>query len=148
MQIAMLDLMPLLWGLCLVLSAVLFFYRDYAAPVRTIPAAAFALLLYFWGKPPRMQVLVFAVLYALCAAVYAVLLRFSASEKNLKKFRKKLLTRHTAGGIIVTDNRITGCDEDGRKEFPTESRWLVKTDGAIFKRLSLPSRKPERKKSK
>ena len=74
MQICALDLMPLLWGLCVLLSAALFFYGDHASPSRTVPAAAAALILYFYGYPPRFQVIVFLVMYALCAAVYVVLL--------------------------------------------------------------------------
>ncbi len=116
MQIAMLDFMPLLWGLCLLLSTALYYYKDYAAPARTIPAAVGALLLYFWGKPPRMQVLVFAVLYALCAAVYAVLLRLSVLRQ--KKISENLLIHQTAGSITVADAQITDCDENGKKEFP------------------------------
>ncbi len=104
MQIAMLDLMPLLWGLCILLSAALHFYGDHAAPARTIPAAACALLLHFFEKPPRMQVIAFGALYVLCAAVYTVLCRlyqrktdtktaaeppaFDASNGKIKKIQK------------------------------------------------------------
>ena len=82
MQIAMLDLMPLLWGLCIVLSAALALYGDHAAPARTVPAAVFALLLHFMEKPPRLQVIVFFALYALCAGAYAVLCRYSARHRK------------------------------------------------------------------
>lgn len=73
MQIAALDLMPLLWGLCVLLSAALFFYGEHAAPCRTVPAAAAAMILYFYDYPPRFQVIVFLVLYVISAAVYAAL---------------------------------------------------------------------------
>ncbi len=73
MQIAALDLMPLLWGLCVLLSAALFFYGERAAPSRTVPAAIAALVLYFFDYPPRFQVIVFLVLYVISAAVYATL---------------------------------------------------------------------------
>ena len=77
MRIAMLDLMPLIWILSVILSAALFLYGERAAPARTVPAAAAALVLYFCGQPPRMQTAVFLAMYALSAAVYALLVRLS-----------------------------------------------------------------------
>lgn len=74
MQIAALDLMPLLWTLSAILSVALFAYGDRAALARTVPAAIAAMVLYFLGYPPRFQVVVFLALYVLCAAVYASLI--------------------------------------------------------------------------
>lgn len=73
MQIAALDLMPLLWTLSVILSVALFLYGERAALARTVPAAIAALILYFFDYPPRFQVVVFLALYILCAAVYAAL---------------------------------------------------------------------------
>lgn len=91
MRIAILDLMPLLWGLCVLLSVVLFLYGERSAPVRTVPAAAAALFLYFTGQPPRMQTAVFFGMYALSAAVYAVVCRVTRRrEKNAENLEKPL----------------------------------------------------------
>lgn len=89
MRIAMLDLMPLLWGLCVLLSAALFFYGERSAPARTVPAAAAAFVLYFTGQPPRLQTAVFFGMYALSAAVYAVVCRITRRyEKKYENFQK------------------------------------------------------------
>ncbi len=91
MRIAALDLMPLLWGLCVLLSVVLFFYGEKSAPARTVPAAAAALFLYFTGQPPRLQTTVFFGMYALSAAVYAVVCRLGRRrEKIAENFEKPL----------------------------------------------------------
>ncbi|MBR2848014.1 MAG: hypothetical protein IKB87_00995 [Clostridia bacterium] len=87
MHIAMLDLMPLLWGLCILISAALFCLGDYAAPARTVPAAVMALILHFTEKPPRLQVALFAVLYVICALVYAVLCRVARRAAENKRAR-------------------------------------------------------------
>lgn len=89
MRIAALDLMPLLWALCVLLSAVLFFYGERGAPARTLPAAAAAFVLYFTGQPPRLQAAVFFGMYVLSAAVYAAVCRITRRyEKNSENFQK------------------------------------------------------------
>lgn len=97
MQIAMLDLMPLLWAVSILLCAALFFYGDRAAPARTVPAAAAALLLYFLGHPPRLQTAVFSAVYILSAAVYAVVCRLTGRcEEITENFEKPLDSRTDA----------------------------------------------------
>lgn len=89
MRIAMLDLMPLLWGLCILLSVALFCYGERSAPARTVPAAAAAFILYFNGFPPRLQTAVFFGMYALSAAVYAIVFRLMRRyEKKCEEFQK------------------------------------------------------------
>ena len=89
MRIAVLDLMPLLWGLCILLSAVLFFYGEQGAPARTVPAAAAAFVLYFTGQPPRLQTAVFFGTYVLSAAVYEAVWRITRRhEKKFENFQK------------------------------------------------------------
>ncbi len=91
MQICAVDLMPLLWGLCVLLSVALFLYGERVAPARTVPGAAGALVLYAIGAPPRRQVLVFLALYLLCAAVYALLSFLQHLRKAKKQARQQNL---------------------------------------------------------
>lgn len=65
------------------------------------------------------------------------------SVKKIEKIFLKGIDKRFFEWYNPNNNRITGCDEDGGKVLPTESRWLVKTDGALFRCPSLPSRKPE-----
>ena len=95
MRIAMLDLMPLLWGLCVLLCTALFFYGDRSAPARTIPAAIAALFLYFTGQPPRLQTAVFFAMYAVSAAVYAVVCRLGRRHEKIAENFEKPLDRGT-----------------------------------------------------
>ena len=89
MRFAMLDLMPLLWILSVLLSGALALYGEHAAPARTVPAAAAALILYGYGFPPRLQTAVFLAIYAFAAAVYAILIRLSRrSEKKSENISK------------------------------------------------------------
>ncbi len=110
MHIAMLDLMPLLWGLCILISAALFCLGDYAAPARIVPAAAFALVFHFIEKPPRLQVALFAVLYVICALVYAVLCRLArrAAEKKRAHFSGQSQDAKNATNFPKPIDRLSG----------------------------------------
>lgn len=88
MQIAAIDLMPLLWILSAILAVALFFYGDRAAVVRTVPAACAAIILHGMRFPPRLQVVAFLILYVLCAAVYAVLIRLRRRTENAETAEK------------------------------------------------------------
>lgn len=65
MQFVMLDLMPLLWGTCALIALLLLFGGRWGIPVRIIPAACVAVCLHFLGYPPRLQSIVFVIVYAL-----------------------------------------------------------------------------------
>ena len=93
MRIAMLDLMPILWGMCAAAALALAFYGEKRAPARVFPAVVGALLVYFFGKPPRLQALVFAVMYAIAAIVWAVL-SYADSKKQRKTDLEKQDQEH------------------------------------------------------
>ena len=75
MHFAMLDLMPILWAMCAAAALLLLFCRSYAAPARTLPAVTAALIAYGMGYPPRLQVVIFLAVFAVCAGVWAILCR-------------------------------------------------------------------------
>jgi len=75
MRFVMLDLMPILWGMCAASALLLLFHREWGAPARVIPGAALALVLYFLGWPPRIQVLAFAAMYVCCTLAWFIVVR-------------------------------------------------------------------------
>ena len=75
MHFAMLDLMPILWAMCAVAALLLLFCRSYAAPARTLPAVAAALIAYGMEYPPRVQTGIFLAVFVICAGVWAILCR-------------------------------------------------------------------------
>lgn len=89
MRIVMLDLMPVLWGMCAAAALLLLFHGEWGAPARTVPGAVLALVLHFTGWPPRIQVLAFAGMYAASAAAWVIVVR-------LIRLRRKMRLRKTA----------------------------------------------------
>lgn len=75
MHFAMLDLMPILWAMCAAAALLLLFCRSYAAPARTLPAVAAALIAYGMEYPPRVQTGIFLAVFVICAGVWAILCR-------------------------------------------------------------------------
>lgn len=75
MRFAMLDLMPILWAMCAAAALLLLFCRSYAAPARTLPAVAAALIAYSMDYPPRVQVGIFLTVFAIAAGVWEILRR-------------------------------------------------------------------------
>ena len=75
MRFALLDLMPVLWGMCTIVSLLLLHFRSMGAPARTLPAVTAALIAYGMGYPPRLQVIIFLAVFAVCAGVWAILCR-------------------------------------------------------------------------
>lgn len=75
MHFAMLDLMPILWAMCAAAALLLLFCRSYAAPARTLPAVAAALIAYSMDYPPRVQVGIFLTVFAIAAGVWEILRR-------------------------------------------------------------------------
>lgn len=75
MRFALLDLMPVLWGMCTLVSLLLLHFRSMGAPARTLPAVSAALIAYGMGHPPRVQTAVFLAVFAVCAGVWAILCR-------------------------------------------------------------------------
>ena len=75
MRFALLDLMPVLWGMCTIVSLLLLHFRSMGAPARTLPAVTAALIAYGMGYPPRLQVVIFLAVFAVCAGVWAILCR-------------------------------------------------------------------------
>ena len=75
MHFAMLDLMPILWAMCAAAALLLLFFRSYAAPARTLPAVAAALIAYGMEYPPRVQTGIFLAVFVICAGVWAILCR-------------------------------------------------------------------------
>lgn len=75
MRFALLDLMPVLWGMCTLVSLLLLHFRSMGATARTLPAVSAALIAYGMGHPPRVQTAVFLAVFAVCAGVWAILCR-------------------------------------------------------------------------
>lgn len=88
MRIVLLDLMPLLWGMCAAAALLLLYFRSFGAPARTLPAVTVAFILYGMGYPPRVQTTAFLFTFAVAAIVWEILRRISA-------FRRRI-TRQTA----------------------------------------------------
>jgi len=85
MQIALLDLMPVLFGMCALAAAILAIFGDFGALSRTAPAAAAAFALYFTGFPPRAQVAAFAAVFVLAGAVYRIVCAVGAFRRRRAK---------------------------------------------------------------
>ena len=85
MRFVMLDLMPLLWGMCTAAALLLLFHREWGAPARVIPGAALALVLYFLKWPPRIQVLAFAVMYGCCALAWFIVVRTARIRQRIRQ---------------------------------------------------------------
>lgn len=82
MRIAALDLMPLLFGMCAAASVLLARAGDTGSPARAIPAVLAAYAVYFAHFPPRVQVAMFAALYALDALVWLLLQKIAAARRR------------------------------------------------------------------
>ena len=82
MHFAMLDLMPILWTMCAAAALLLLFFRSYAAPARTLPAVAAALIAYSMDYPPRVQVGIFLTVFAIAAGVWEILRRIGAYRRR------------------------------------------------------------------
>ena len=78
----MLELMPLWGGLCAAAALLLLFCRSYAAPARTLPAVAAALIAYGMEYPPRVQTGIFLAVFVICAGVWAILCRIGAYRRR------------------------------------------------------------------
>ncbi len=85
MRFVMLDLMPLLWGMCTAAALLLLFHREWGAPARVIPGAVLALVLYFLKWPPRIQVLAFAVMYGCCALAWFIVVRTARIRQRIRQ---------------------------------------------------------------
>ncbi|MGM9653632.1 MAG: hypothetical protein ACI3XP_08375 [Eubacteriales bacterium] len=106
MRIAILDLMPVLWGMCALAALLLALFGEWGAPARTLPAAAAALILYFAGLPPRVQVAAFAGMFLLDAAVWAALTRLSQYRR--KKTAQKPPPPDTVSGDPKAGSELPG----------------------------------------
>ena len=82
MRFAMLDLMPILWAMCAAAALLLLFCRSYAAPARTLPAVAAALIAYGMDYPPPVQVGIFLTVFAIAAGVWEILRRIGAYRRR------------------------------------------------------------------
>lgn len=82
MRIAVLDLMPLLFGMCAAASVLLALAGDAGSPVRALPAVCAAYIAYFVSMPPRIQVAAFAALYVSDALVWLLLTRIAARRRR------------------------------------------------------------------
>lgn len=82
MQIVMLDLMPILWGICAVIALLFLISGKWGLPVRIVPAACAAVCLYFLGYPPRLQAAVFLTVYALFGVSRFLAVRIGKRQKN------------------------------------------------------------------
>ena len=60
----------------------LLFCRSYAAPARTLPAVAAALIAYSMDYPPRVQVGIFLTVFAIAAGVWEILRRIGAYRRR------------------------------------------------------------------
>ena len=69
----LLSLTPVLWGMCLLCSLLLFLRGETGAPARTVPAVLAAILSDTLGAPPHIRALAFLGIYLLSAGVYALL---------------------------------------------------------------------------
>jgi len=85
MRFVMLDLMPVLWGMCAAAALLLLFHREWGAPARVIPGAALALVLYFLGWPPRIQVLAFAAMYVCCTLAWFIVVRITRIRQRMRQ---------------------------------------------------------------
>ena len=95
MRIVLLDLMPLLWGMCAAAALLLLYFRSFGAPARTLPAVTVAFILYGMGYPPRIQTAAFLLTFAVAAGIWWTLGRISA-------FRRRR-TRQTAFNTASID---------------------------------------------
>ena len=82
MRIVLLDLMPLLWGMCAAAALLLLYFRSVGAPARTLPAVTVAFILYGMGYPPRVQTAAFLFTFAVAAAIWEILRRISAFRRR------------------------------------------------------------------
>jgi len=89
MRIVILDLMPLLWVMCAAAALLLLRAGEWGAPTRTLPAVTAAMILYFVGLPPRVQVLGFLGIYLTAALCRGILLRIAAMRRRRTQAHKE-----------------------------------------------------------
>ena len=85
MQFVMMDLMPILWGMCMADALLLLFHGEWGAPARTVPGAVLALILHFVGWPPRIQVLAFAGMYVSSAMAWFIVVRLTRLRRRMRQ---------------------------------------------------------------